>query len=75
MAAAYLVGLVPNHPFENGNKRVGFAAVSVFLRLDGFQLTLTEDEAIDLTLKVATGELDREAVAEIVRENMQELRV
>ena len=73
MAAAYLVGLVQNHAFENGNKRVGFAAASIFLRMNGFQLTLTEDEAIDLTLNVATGEMDREAVAEIIQKSLKEM--
>jgi len=73
MAAAYLIGLVQNHAFENGNKRVGFAAASIFLRMNGFQLTLTEEEAIDLTLKVAKGESDREAVTEALQKTTKEI--
>ncbi len=47
MAAAYMVGLTLNHAFENGNKRIGFAACSTFFRLNGYRLTLSEDEAVD----------------------------
>ena len=73
MAAAYLVGLVQNHGFENGNKRVGFAAASVFLRMNGFQLTLTEEQAVELTLDVATGYIDRESVAHIIETSLLDL--
>ena len=48
MAATYLIGLNQNHAYENGNKRVAFAACSAFLRMNGFQLTLTQEEAVDL---------------------------
>ena len=74
MAAAYLVGLVQNHAFENGNKRVGFAAASIFLRMNGFQLVLTDAEAIELTLKVATGDMSREDVTGTLEKSITELR-
>ena len=71
MASAYLIGPVQNHSFENGNKRVGFAAVAIFLRMNGLQLTLSEEQAIDLTVGIATGELEREVVVELIRSNVR----
>lgn len=66
MATAYLIGLAFNHRFENGNKRAAFAACSTFLRMNGYRLTLTQDEAVSLTLRVVKHELEREAVVEIL---------
>ena len=66
MAAAYMVGLTLNHAFENGNKRIGFAACSTFLRLNGYRLTLSQDEAVDLTLRLISHELTREDVVDVL---------
>jgi len=66
MSAAYLIGLCQNHAFENGNKRVAFAACATFLRLNGWQLTLTQDEAVDLTLRVAERRIDRDEVVAVL---------
>lgn len=68
MAAAYLVGLTLNHAFENGNKRIGFAACSTFLRLNGYRLTLSQDEAVDMTLRLISHELTREDVVGMLRD-------
>jgi death-on-curing protein len=73
MASAYLIGLAQNHAFENGNKRVAFAACSEFLRMNGYMLRLTEDEAVDLTLRVIAHALDREDVVMILGHAIEEL--
>jgi len=73
MAAAYLVGLVQNHAFENGNKRVSFAACSVFLRTNGYRLTLSQEEVVDLTFGVIDHRYDSEAAARILQEDMEPL--
>jgi len=70
MAAVYLMGLAQNHAFEQGNKRVGLAACSQFLRRNGYQLTLTQDEAINLMLRVVNGEIDRDGVVEIIEDGV-----
>lgn len=62
MAAQYLFGINQNHAFENGNKRVAFAACSTFLQMNGYQLTLTEQEAANLTLDVAAHRIEKEDV-------------
>jgi death-on-curing protein len=55
IAAAYATALNANHPFADGNKRVGFHALLVFLRLHGLMLTAPATEATELMLAVAAG--------------------
>jgi len=69
MAAAYLFHLVQNHPFLDGNKRVGAVAAYVFLALNNAQLTADNDAYADLVLGVAQGETAKSAVAEFFRAN------
>jgi death-on-curing protein len=67
MAAAYLFHLVQNHPFIDGNKRVGAVAADVFLSLNGMTLTASEDDYAELVLAVARGEMSKSAAAEFLR--------
>ena len=67
MAAAYLFHLVKNHPFVDGNKRVGTVAAFVFLALNGFDLDAPEDDLAEMVLAVARGELDKADVAVFIR--------
>jgi death-on-curing protein len=69
MAAAYLFHLVQNHPFIDGNKRVGAVAADVFLALNNVRLTASQDAYADLVLSVARGETPKSAVAEFLRAN------
>jgi len=69
MAAAYLFHIVKNHPFVDGNKRVGAMAAYVFLRLNGLELVATDSELIDFVLRVATSRSDKAAVAAFFREH------
>lgn len=71
MAAAYLYHLVQNHPFIDGNKRVGAVAADVFLALNGLELIATRDAYADLVLSVADGTTDKDAVAAFFRDNTQ----
>jgi death on curing protein len=56
MAAAYLFHLVSNHPFVDGNKRVGLLAALVFLELNGVSLTQGSEALYALTMAVAAGQ-------------------
>jgi death-on-curing protein len=67
MAAAYLFHLVKNHPFLDGNKRVGAVAALVFLALDGYDFNAPEDDFAEMVLAVARGELDKADVAVFIR--------
>ena len=56
LASSYATGLVKNHPFLDGNKRIGFMAAYVFLGANGWSLEATEEEAVLETLALAAGE-------------------
>lgn len=56
-AAALLLSLTKNHGLVDGNKRLGLAAVLAFYGMNGSRLTLTNDEAFDLVMAVASGDL------------------
>jgi len=56
MAASYLYHLVKNHPFVDGNKRVGSMAALQFLSLNNYYLDATNEEYTELVLQVAAGE-------------------
>ncbi len=57
-AAALLHSLARNHALVDGNKRLALAATVAFLGMNGRRLTLSNDEAYDFVISVATGELD-----------------
>jgi death on curing protein len=66
-AAALLHSIVGNHALVDGNKRLGFAAMAVFCEINGCHLTMTNDEAYELTMSVARSELDVPAIAAALR--------
>lgn len=57
-AAALLHSLARNHALLDGNKRLALAAVIVFLGVNGARLAATNNDAYDLVMSVATGDLD-----------------
>lgn len=69
MAAAYLFHIVKNHPFIDGNKRVGTVAAIVFLALNGFELDADEDELEQTVLAAACGKNDKESIGGFLREH------
>lgn len=73
MAAAYLFHLVKNHPFVDGNKRVGAVAALVFLSLNGYDFDAPEDDFAEMVLSVARGEIDKAEVAVFIRRWSQTL--
>jgi death-on-curing protein len=67
-AAAYLFHLVKNHPFVDGNKRVGLACSFVFLRLNGIRVRATDDDLVDIVMGVAEGRRSKADIAVFLRE-------
>lgn len=61
-AAALALSLVSNHPFVDGNKRIGHAALETFLVLNGFELVAPIDDAERTFLSLAAGTLTRAAL-------------
>ncbi len=67
MASAYLFHLVENHPFLDGNKRVGTAAAIVFLKINGLNIQVTDEEMTNFVLEIAQGRTNKSAIAEFLR--------
>ncbi len=70
-AAALGFTLVKNHPFLDGNKRVGHAAMETFLVLNGFEIDAGTDEQEQLMLGLAAGRVDRPGLVEWLREHVR----
>lgn len=70
LAAAYGFGLANNHPFVDGNKRVAFQAMYLFLGLNGFRIEAPEEAVVSLILSLAAGELNETELADWVRRHM-----
>jgi death-on-curing protein len=71
MAAAYTGGIVRNHPFIDGNKRTGFVVGILFLELNGYRFTASEEDAAQAVLNLAAGTLDEAEYAKFLRANAQ----
>jgi death-on-curing protein len=71
-ASAVCYSLIQNHPFVDGNKRVGHAAMETFLVLNGHEIDALVDEQERIVLAVAAGRLGRDEFTEWVRSHIQE---
>jgi death-on-curing protein len=69
LAAAYLFGIVKNHPFVDGNKRTGLAAADTFLYFNGLSLEAEQEDVIQLVLMVAASEIDENGAAAFFRDH------
>src|ERR1035437_6948587 len=69
LAAAYAFGLAKNHPFIDGNKRIGFATGILFFELNGYSFTATEVDAVLKTLALAASEMTEAAYATWIQAN------
>ncbi|ABS15418.1 MULTISPECIES: type II toxin-antitoxin system death-on-curing family toxin [Brucella] len=69
LAAAYLFGVLKNHPFVDGNKRTGLAAADLFLYFNGFSLEAVQEDIIQLVLMVSTSEIDEAGAAAFFRDH------
>jgi death-on-curing protein len=63
LAASYGFGIARNHPFIDGNKRVAFQAMYLFLGLNGLRIDASEEEVVALMLTLARSELDESDLA------------
>ncbi|HWV80195.1 MAG TPA: type II toxin-antitoxin system death-on-curing family toxin [Hyphomicrobiaceae bacterium] len=69
LAAAYAFGIVRNHPFVDGNKRTGFLAAYVFLRMNDHNLEADEITAATTVLALAAGEVSEDEFFHWLRTN------
>lgn len=73
LAAAYLFGIVKNHPFVDGNKRTGLATADTFLYFNGLDLQAQDEDLIQLVLMVAAGDVDENGAAAFFRDHTTSL--
>lgn len=74
LGAAYAFGLVSNHPYRDGNKRIGFLAMATFLELNGLEFFATDAEVVAEFLALAQGTGSEESLAEWVRHHTRKRR-
>ena len=67
MAASYGYGLARDHPYADGNKRVAFVVMAVFLGLNGLDLITDEADVVATMTALAAGELEEEPLAQWIR--------
>jgi death-on-curing protein len=69
LAAAYAFGLARNHAFVDGNKRIAFHAMMVFLRGNGTEFSPDPAHATEIILSLAAGEVSEESLTRWIRDN------
>jgi death-on-curing protein len=69
LAAAYAYGLAKNHAFVDGNKRIAFMAMMIFLRKNGIRFAPSQAQATRITLALAAGEVSEESLARWIVDN------
>ena len=69
-ASALGFSLVQNHPFMDGNKRAGHAAMEVFLMLNNYEISAGVDEQVEIMIGVASGKMDRNMFTEWLRNHI-----
>ena len=67
LAAAYAFGLVKNHPYRDGNKRIGFLTAITFLGLNGFEFDATEEDVVGQIVALAAGRSSEPELAQWTR--------
>jgi death-on-curing protein len=73
-AAAYLYHIAKNHPFVDGNKRTAFAAMDVFLRMNGYILKLTNVQSYDLVLQVVQDNIEKKELADYIERVIEKIQ-
>jgi death-on-curing protein len=74
LAAAYAFGLVANHPYRDGNKRIGFLAMVTFLGINGYDFEATEPDVVTEFLALAAGRVSEAALADWIRQHRAKRR-
>jgi len=70
IAAAYTAGIVRNHSFVDGNKRVGFVIGILFLEINGYTFVASEEQAAQAVINLACGKFDELGYAQFLEQNV-----
>ena len=73
LAAKYTAGIVQNYPFVDGNKRTGFIVGVLFLELNGYRFTASEEDAAQAVLELAAGTVDEDSFCDFLRTNSESI--
>ena len=74
LAAAYGFGLVKNHPYRDGNKRIGFLAMVTFLEVDGYDFSASDADVVAEILALADGKVSEAALVDWIRQHSSRRR-
>lgn len=74
LAAAYGFGLARNHPFNDGNKRIAFVTMAVFLGLNGYDIEAPEAEVVTVMVGLAAGKISEGELANWLRSRISPSR-
>jgi death-on-curing protein len=74
LAALYALGVIKNHPFVDGNKRVGAVLLELFLELHAFELAAPDEEFLEVMLAAAAGEIADDTFTAWVREHAKPVK-
>lgn len=70
-AAALGHSMISNHPFVDGNKRVGFEAMRLMLRRNGYNLRVSPETAFDVVMEIAQGARTEQGIADWLKKHSQ----
>jgi death-on-curing protein len=73
-AAALCYSLINNHAFVDGNKRIGHAAMEVFLIINGYEIEAAVDDQEEIILKLASSSMERSDFLDWLKKNMIEVK-
>ena len=65
-------GIIKNHPFLDGNKRLGLHLMLILVHINGLKLDIAHDELIDIIFKVADGTFNRQDFLQALKEKIKE---
>jgi len=74
LAAAYAFGLVRNHPYRDGNKRIGFLVMATFLGINGYAFEATDAEVVTQFVALAGGDVSEDQLADWIRDHSRRSR-
>ena len=74
LAAAYAFALVQDHPYRDGNKRIGFLAMVTFLGLNGYDFSASEADVVTEIVALADGRVSEDALAAWIRQHSSKRR-